>query len=173
MPNIGGRGYVKSGNDLMQAAQMAWAGEKYTGTPKIQLKDVYWLDEEPMPELKKLEGVLYTPGEIAQALASARAAARAAGLGRRRDRACSRAALNVPPQSKPWPNPLSEQLTMTAPVDARYLNTERDLTADKHIVINEMSAPGWPKAGRPRRSHRLPGPHSTGARPRRCARTSA
>ncbi len=136
LPNLGGRGYIKSGNELMQAAQIAWAGEKYTGTPKVTLKDVYWLDEEKLPDPKALGKVLYTPGEIAQALRLEEpprvlldwiVGAMAVQANR----------LGVPPQSKPWPNPLPEQLSMTSPVDARYLNTERDLTPEKTIVINE------------------------------------
>ncbi len=136
LPNIGGRGYVKSGNDLMAGVQMAWAGEKYTGERKIQLKDVYWLDEEQVPELSALDGAQYTPGEIAQALALPEPPrvlldwiVGALGVQARR--------LGVPPQNKPWPNPLPEQLTMTAPVDAQYLNTERDLLANEQIVIND------------------------------------
>jgi DNA segregation ATPase FtsK/SpoIIIE-like protein len=139
LPSIGGRGYIKSGNDLMQGVQVAWAGERYTGDRKICLKDVYWLDEETMPDLKQVEGQLYTGGEIAQALGASEppkvllswivgaAAVQAKRLG-------------VPAQSKPWPDPLPEQLTMTSAIDARYLNTERDLLEGKRIVINETIA---------------------------------
>ena len=137
LPSIGGRGYIKSGNDLMQGVQVAWAGEKYTGERKIELKDVYWLDEEAMPDLKQLEGQLYTSGEIAQALelneppkvllnwVVGATAVQAKRLG-------------VPTQTKPWPDPLPEQLTITNPIDAAYLNTERDKLPGKHIVINEL-----------------------------------
>jgi DNA segregation ATPase FtsK/SpoIIIE-like protein len=153
LPNLGGRGYIKSGNDLMQGVQIAWAGEKYTGKPKLQLKDIYWLDEEPLPDLNKLEGAIYTPGEIAQALALPEPPrvlldwiVGATGVQARR--------LNVPAQTKPWPDPLPEQLTMTSPIDARYLNTERDVGQDKRIVIDrtvgtwldarEDALPTWP-----------------------------
>ena len=143
LPNIGGRGFVKSGNELMEGVQMAWAGEKYTGEQKIQLKDLYWLDKdentEPMPDLSKIAGVLYTPGEMAQALGLKEPprvlldwVVGALAIQARR--------LNVPTQNKPWPNPLPDQLSMTSAVDARYLNTERDLLPNKEIIINEAVA---------------------------------
>ncbi|MDW8326541.1 MAG: FtsK/SpoIIIE domain-containing protein [Anaerolineales bacterium] len=139
LPNIGGRGYIQVGNDVLTALQVARVGGDYNDERTEVLRDVIWLDEEALPDQNKAaDAPLYSATEVAEAL----------GLkpgekpGTLVDWIVGIAALRakrdgVPPQTKPWPDPLPEHLSLTDPVDARYLNTERALGPDKTIIINE------------------------------------
>jgi DNA segregation ATPase FtsK/SpoIIIE-like protein len=139
LPNLGGRGYIQVGNDVLQAVQMARAGGDYTDDRAVALRDVIWLDEEQMPSADAGgDQPLYSALEIAEAL----------GLkpgekpGTLVDWMVGLAALRakrdgVPVQTKPWPDPLPEHLALTDPIDARYLNTERALGPDRTLVVNE------------------------------------
>jgi S-DNA-T family DNA segregation ATPase FtsK/SpoIIIE len=138
LPNMGGRGYIQVGNDILTAIQVARAGGDYSDDRLETLRDVIWLDEEPMP--RQAAGgsqAMYSGTEIAEALGlkpDEKAATLVdwvvgiTALRAKRD--------GVPVQTKPWPNPLPAHLTLTEPVDAQYLNTERDLGADRTIVLN-------------------------------------
>src|SRR5579859_4451493 len=138
LPNMGGRGYIQVGNDILTAIQVARAGGDYSDDRLETLRDVIWLDEEPMP--RQAAGgsqAMYSGTEIAEALGlkpDEKAATLVdwvvgiTALRAKRD--------GVPVQTKPWPNPLPAHLTLTEPVDAQYLNTERDLGADRSIVLN-------------------------------------
>ena len=140
LPNLGGRGYVQSGNDIMQGVQVAWAGADYSDDRKVSLPDVIWLDEVSKDFIKNsnsadapefaitevAEALMMKPGELPKALLDWIVGV--AALRAQRD--------GVPPQKKPWPNPLPEHLSLTDPIDAGYLNTERPLEANKTLTIN-------------------------------------
>ena len=137
LPNIGGRGYVQSGNELMTPVQVAWAGGPYTDDRNVALKDVIWLDEESVPVVNPGDVPDYTGSEVAEALGMKPGelpktvldwAVGVAAIRARRD--------GVPLQTKPWPNPLPEFLSLTSPVDAKFLNTERTVI-NEQITINE------------------------------------
>jgi S-DNA-T family DNA segregation ATPase FtsK/SpoIIIE len=138
LPNIGGRGYVQSGNELMTPIQVAWAGGGYTDDRNIALKDVIWLDEESIPVVNPGDVPDFTGPEVAEALGMKPGelpktvldwAVGVAAIRAKRD--------GVPPQTKPWPNPLPEFLSLTSPIDASFLNTERTVV-DEKLTINEL-----------------------------------
>jgi DNA segregation ATPase FtsK/SpoIIIE-like protein len=138
LPNIGGRGYIQVGNDVLTAMQVARAGGDYTDDRTITLPDVVWLDETPsLVAQQGPDAPLYSPQELAEALSMKPGEVPTtlvdwvvgiAAIRAKRD--------GVPPQSKPWPEPLPEFLSLTEPVDARYLNTEREIAKDDTLVIN-------------------------------------
>ena len=138
LPNMGGRGYIQVGNDILTAVQVARAGGDYSDDRLDTLKDIIWLDEESMPRASANGNQpLYSGPEIAEAL-GLKPGEKAATLV---DWVVGITALRakrdgIPVQTKPWPNPLPAHLTLTEHVDAQYLNTERDLGADKSIIIN-------------------------------------
>ena len=139
LPNMGGRGYVQVGNDILTALQVARAGGDYSDDRQETLRDVIWLDEEAMPRpsangsqplysgLEIAEALGLKPGEKATTLVDWVVGVTA--IRAKRD--------GVPVQTKPWPDPLPAHLSLTEPVDAQYLNTERVLSADNSIIINE------------------------------------
>ncbi|MCL4505430.1 MAG: FtsK/SpoIIIE domain-containing protein [Chloroflexi bacterium] len=142
LPNIGGRGYVQSGNELMTPVQVAWAGGSYSDDRNVSLKDVIWLDEESIPSVNAGDAPEYTATEIAEALALKPGelpktvldwAVGVAAIRAQRD--------GVPVQTKPWPNPLPEFLSLTTPVDATFLNTERTVV-NNALILNE-NVNGW------------------------------
>ena len=139
LPNMGGRGYIQVGNDILTAIQVARAGGDYSDERSETLRDVIWLDEESLPRPSANGNQpLYSGPEIAEAL-GLKPGEKAAtlvdwivgitALRAKRD--------GIPPQTKPWPNPLPAHLSLTDAVDAQYLNTERDLGTHKSIIINE------------------------------------
>lgn len=137
LPNIGGRGYVQSGNELMLPVQVAWAGGGYSDDRTIALKDVFWLDEESIPAVTGDDVAQYTDTEVAEALHLRPGETPKTVLDWMVGVAAIRAQLDgVPPQTKPWPNPLPEFLSLTEPIDAAFINTER-IVDDKKIVLNE------------------------------------
>jgi len=139
LPNLGGRGYIQVGNDVLTAVQVARAGGDYTDDRKVTLKDVIWLDDEALPSASESgEAPLYTGVELGEVLGLKPGEAPGtlvdwivgiAALRAQRD--------GVPPQKKPWPNPLPDFLSLTQPIDAEYLNTERAVTADQTLIIDE------------------------------------
>ncbi len=138
LPNLGGRGYIQSGNELMAGIQVAWAGGPYSEDHKVSLKDVIWLDEESMPADAN-ETSEFTASEVAEALHLKEGELPKTVLEWMVGSMALRAKRDgVPQQRKPWPEPLPEFLALTDPVDASYLNTDRDLLAGKKIVINTL-----------------------------------
>ena len=138
LPNIGGRGYVQSGNELMTPVQVAWAGGAYTDDRNISLKDVFWLDEESIPVVNPDDVPEYSATEVGEVLGMRPGETPKTVL----DWSVGVAALRakregIPPQTKPWPNPLPEFLTLTSPIDAKFLNTERTIVNEK-LTINEL-----------------------------------
>ena len=119
--------------------QVARAGGDYSDDRTVVLRDVIWLDDEAMPgQQAGGDAPLYSALEIAEALGlkpgekpttmvdwmvgiagAARPARRRAGA-----------------DASPGPIRCPANLSLTDPVDARYLNTERDVAADRTIVIN-------------------------------------
>ncbi|MGD8730597.1 MAG: FtsK/SpoIIIE domain-containing protein [Anaerolineales bacterium] len=156
LPNMGGRGYIQVGNDILVPLQVARVAGDYSDDRTVVLRDVIWLDDEKLPgdegtddqplysELEIAEALKMDPGELPTTMLDwivGIAAIRA-----KRD--------NVPVQRKPWPDPLPKHLSLTDPVDARYLNTERELRDDKTIIIhegllewleNDKEDPIWPE----------------------------
>ena len=138
LPNIGGRGYVQVGNDVLQAVQMARAGGDYSDDRKVPLRDVYWLDDEIMPALNvPSDAPAYSGVELGEALGLKPGEKPTTlvdwivgitALRATRD--------NVPKQVKPWPEVLPEHLSLTDPVDARYLNSDRVIGPERTVVIN-------------------------------------
>src|SRR6185295_17824225 len=139
LPNMGGRGYIQVGNDILTAVQVARAGGDYSDDRQETLRDVIWLDEEAMPRASANGNQpLYSGLEIAEAL-GLKPGEKAATLV---DWVVGVTAIRakrdgVPVQTKPWPDPLPVHLSLTEPIDAQYLNTERVLSADDTIIINE------------------------------------
>ncbi len=139
LPNLGGRGFIQVGNDILQAAQVARAGGDYSDERVEVLRDVIWLDEEALPGASAAgDAPLYSSLEVAEALGLKPGEKPGtlvdwivglAAIRARRD--------GVPAQTKPWPDPLPAHLSLTDPVDARYLNSERSLAADRTLVVNE------------------------------------
>ncbi len=137
LPNIGGRGYIQSGNELMTTIQVAWAGGSYSDDRTVALKDVIWLDDEVLPTAKSSDAPKYSATEVAEALGMKPGETPKTVLDWMVGVAAIRAQReDVPKQTKPWPEPLPEFLSLTSPVDARFLNTERT-TVDGAVVINE------------------------------------
>ncbi|MBM4423806.1 MAG: hypothetical protein FJ030_10485 [Chloroflexi bacterium] len=138
LPNIGGRGYIQVGNDILQGAQIARAGGDYSDDRTEVLRDVIWLDDEAQMSGKDgQDQPAYSALEVAEALGMKPGEKPGtlvdwivgiAALRAKRD--------GVPPQKKPWPDPLPEHLPLNEPVDAEYLNTERTIV-DKKIVIDQ------------------------------------
>jgi len=137
LANIGGRGYIQVGNDILQGVQMARAGGDYSDDRTTNMRDVIWLDDEAMPQ-QGADQPLYSPSELAEALGMKPGEKPGTlvdwivgicALRAKRD--------GIPLQKKPWPSPLPEFLSLTEPIDAEYLNTERALDQGNTIVINE------------------------------------
>src|SRR3990172_2747500 len=138
LPNIGGRGYIQVGNDVLVSLQVARVGGDYTDDRTVVLRDVIWLDEEAMPgEQTGGDQPLYSALEIAEALGMNPGEQPTTMLDWVVGIAVLRAPRDgVPVQRKPWPDPLPANLSLTDSVDARYLNTERDIADDRTILIN-------------------------------------
>ena len=69
LPNMGGRGYIQVGNDVLVPMQVARVGGDYSDDRTVVLKDVIWLDEEQAPgEGASDDQPLYSDLEIAEAL---------------------------------------------------------------------------------------------------------
>ena len=138
LPNLGGRGYIQVGNDVITPIQVAWAGKPYSDERKITLKDVIWLDEEKMPSnTASADAPLYSRTELAEALKLKPGEYPGTVMDWLVGIAAARAQRDgVPKQNKPWPDPLPNYLCLTRPIDARYLNTERALRDDKTLVLN-------------------------------------
>lgn len=138
LPNIGGRGYVQVGNDVLQAVQMARAGGDYSDDRKVPLRDVYWLDEEIMPALNvPSDAPAYSGVELGEALGLKPGEKPTTLVDWIVGITALRAVRdNVPKQVKPWPEVLPEHLSLTDPVDARYLNSDRVIGPDRTVVIN-------------------------------------
>ncbi|HLF00418.1 MAG TPA: FtsK/SpoIIIE domain-containing protein, partial [Anaerolineales bacterium] len=139
LANLGGRGYIQVGNDVLQASQIARAGGDYSDDRSEVVRDVIWLDEESLPS-QSADGnaPLYTASELAEALGMKPGEKPGTlvdwivgicALRAKRD--------GVPPQRKPWPDPLPVHLPLTEPVDALYLNTERTVGPEKTVIIDE------------------------------------
>jgi S-DNA-T family DNA segregation ATPase FtsK/SpoIIIE len=139
LPNMGGRGYIQVGNDVLVPMQVARVGGDYSDDRKVVLKDVVWLDEkQETPGADAEDQPLYSELEIAEALGLNPGESPTTMLDWIVGSTIIRTARDgVPPQRKPWPDPLPANLSLTDPVDASYLNTERTLSDDKKIVINE------------------------------------
>lgn len=139
LANKGGRGYIQVGNDVLVPFQVARVGGDYSDDRTVVLKDVIWLDEVKSDGRHASDDQpLYTDVEIAEALGMGPGELPTTMLDWVVGSAVLRAQRDgVPVQRKPWPDPLPENLSLTDPVDARYLNTERTLADDKTIVINE------------------------------------
>ena len=74
LPNMGGRGYIQVGNDILTAVQVARAGGDYSDDRLETLSDIIWLDEEAMPRpAANGNQPLYSGLEIAEALGLSRA----------------------------------------------------------------------------------------------------
>ncbi|HEX9676195.1 MAG TPA: FtsK/SpoIIIE domain-containing protein, partial [Anaerolineales bacterium] len=138
LANIGGRGYIQVGNDVLVPVQVARVGGDYTDDRTVVLRDVIWLDEEVMPgEQAGGDQPLYSALEIAEALGMNPGEQPTTMLDWVVGMAVLRAQRDgVPVQRKPWPDPLPANLSLTDPVDARYLNTERAIADDRTILIN-------------------------------------
>ncbi|HRF48307.1 MAG TPA: FtsK/SpoIIIE domain-containing protein, partial [Anaerolineales bacterium] len=138
LPNLGGRGYIQVGNDILSAMQVARAGGDYTDDRTQTLPDVIWLDEQPsILSQQGPDAPLYAPQEVGEALGMKPGDVPTtlvdwivgiAALRAKRD--------GVPVQTKPWPDPLPTDLSLTEPVDARYLNTERTLEPNRTLTVN-------------------------------------
>jgi S-DNA-T family DNA segregation ATPase FtsK/SpoIIIE len=139
LPNMGGRGYIQVGSDILVPIQVARTAGDYSDDRTVVLRDVIWLDDEKMPgkgagkdqpiysELEIAEALQMGPGELPTTMLDWIVGITA--IRAKRD--------NIPVQTKPWPDPLPKELSLTDPVDARYLNTEREIKDDKTIVIHE------------------------------------
>ena len=133
LPNKAGRGYVQVGSDLLQPIQVAWAGAPYNDERTVVLRDVIWLDEESLPDASaSADAPLYSALEISEALGMRPGETPSNVLDWIVGTAAVRAQRDgVPVQTKPWPDPLPEHLSLTDPLDARYLNTERSLGPER------------------------------------------
>jgi len=140
LPNKAGRGYVQVGNDLLQPIQVAWAGAPYNDERIVLLRDVIWLDEEALPAASaSADAPAYSALEISEALGMRPGETPSNVLDWLVGTAAVRAQRDgVPVQTKPWPDPLPEHLSLTDPHDARYLNTDRALGPDRTIVVNPV-----------------------------------
>jgi DNA segregation ATPase FtsK/SpoIIIE-like protein len=139
LPNMGGRGYIQVGNDVLVPMQVARVAGDYSDDRTVVLRDVIWLDDEGAPEEGAGEDQpLYSELEIAEVLNMGPGELPTTMLDWMVGIAAIRAKRDgVPVQTKPWPDPLPENLSLTDPVDASYLNTERTIADDRTLVINE------------------------------------
>jgi S-DNA-T family DNA segregation ATPase FtsK/SpoIIIE len=137
LPNKAGRGFIQVGSDLLQPIQVAWAGAAYNDERTVVLRDVIWLDDESLPDASAAaDAPLYSALEISEALGLRSGETPSNVLDWIVGTAAVRAQRDgVPVQTKPWPDPLPEHLSLTDPLDARYLNTD-PLEAERTIVIN-------------------------------------
>jgi DNA segregation ATPase FtsK/SpoIIIE-like protein len=156
LPNMGGRGYIQVGNDILTPLQVARVAGDYSDDRTVVLRDVIWLDEttgkgeqsgddQPLySELEIAEAINMKPGELPTTMLDWIVGITA--IRAKRD--------SVPVQRKPWPDPLPTNLSLTDPVDARYLNTDREISDDRNIVIsepldewlnNDAEEPIWPE----------------------------
>ena len=144
LPNIGGRGYIQVGNDILVPVHVARVAGDYSDDRTVTLRDVIWLDEQSGPgEQAGEDQPLYSALEVAEALGLEAGEYPSTMLDWIVGITVIRAERDgVPTQTKPWPEPLPPSLSLTDPVDARYLNTERALSADRTIVISEQ-LDGW------------------------------
>ncbi|HEX9810113.1 MAG TPA: FtsK/SpoIIIE domain-containing protein, partial [Alphaproteobacteria bacterium] len=140
LPNKAGRGYVQVGSDLLQPIQVAWAGAPYNDERTVLLRDVIWLDEEALPAAgASADAPAYSALEISEALGMRPGETPSNVLDWLVGTAAVRAQRDgVPVQTKPWPDPLPEHLSLTDPLDAHYLNTERSLGPERTIVVNPV-----------------------------------
>jgi S-DNA-T family DNA segregation ATPase FtsK/SpoIIIE len=138
LPNMGGRGYIQVGNDILTPIQVARVGGDYSDDRTVVLRDVIWLDEEMVPgQDAGQDAPLYSATEIAEALGLNPGEVPTTMLDWIVGISVIRAQRDgVPVQSKPWPDPLPANLSLTDPIDARYLNTERTLAPDRTTVIH-------------------------------------
>ena len=141
LPNKAGRGYLQVGSDLLQPIQVAWAGAPYNDERTVVLRDVIWLDGDSLPDASAAADA---PSLGARNLRSAgdaagRDAEQRARLDRRHGRRAAPERDGVPVQTKPWPDPLPEHLSLTDPLDARYLNTDRSLGSRAHRLSSTRS----------------------------------
>ena len=138
LPNMGGRGYIQVGNDILTPIQVARVGGDYTDDRTVVLRDVIWLDDELFPgQDSSGDAPLYSAVEIAEALGLNPGETPTTMLDWLVGIAVIRSHRDgVPVQTKPWPDPLPANLSLTDPVDARYLNTERTVAPDRTIVLN-------------------------------------
>jgi len=138
LPNKAGRGFLQVGSDLLQPIQVAWAGAAYNDERTVVLRDVIWLDDESLPDASAAaDAPLYSALEISEALGLRSGETPSNVLDWIVGTAAVRAQRDgVPVQTKPWPDPLPEHLSLTDPLDARYLNTDRTLGPERTIVIN-------------------------------------
>jgi DNA segregation ATPase FtsK/SpoIIIE-like protein len=139
LPNMGGRGYIQVGSDILVPMQVARVAGDYSDDRTVVLRDVIWLDEQAAPgedaaedqplfsELEIAEALEMKPGELPITMLDWIVGITA--LRAKRD--------GVPVQRKPWPDPLPKNLSLTDPVDALYLNTERSISDDNTVVISE------------------------------------
>ncbi|MFV1859054.1 MAG: FtsK/SpoIIIE domain-containing protein, partial [Anaerolineales bacterium] len=139
LPNMGGRGYIQVGNDILTPLQVARVAGDYSDDRTVVLRDVIWLDEateqgeqagddQPLySELEIAEALKMKPGELPTTMLEWIVGITA--IRAKRD--------GVPVQRKPWPEPLPTNLSLTDPVDAKYLNTDRSISDDQSIVLNE------------------------------------
>ncbi len=139
LPNMGGRGYIQVGNDILVPLQVARVAGDYSDDRTVVLRDVIWLEEQQaLDQAPDEDAPLYSELEIAEALGMEAGESPTSMLDWIVGITAIRAQRDaVPVQRKPWPDPLPANLSLTAPVDARYLNTERSVSDDKTIVINE------------------------------------
>ncbi|MBM2844008.1 MAG: cell division FtsK/SpoIIIE, partial [Anaerolineales bacterium] len=140
LPNKAGRGFVQVGSDLLQPVQVAWAGAPYNDERTVLLRDVIWLDEEALPAAAaSADAPAYSALEISEALGMRPGETPSNVLDWLVGTAAVRAQRDgVPVQTKPWPDPLPEHLSLTDPLDAHYLNTERSLGPERTVVINPV-----------------------------------
>ena len=139
LPNMGGRGYIQVGNDILVPLQVARVAGDYSDDRTVVLRDVIWLDDQELPSENATEDQpLYSALEIAEALDLKPGELPTTMLEWIVGITVLRAQRDgVPVQRKPWPDPLPQNLSLTDAVDARYLNTERSISDDLTIVINE------------------------------------
>ncbi len=139
LPNIGGRGYLAVGNDVLQPIQVAWAGKPYDDTRTVTLKDVVWLDEEKMPTANPGDDApLYSLMQVSEALALPEDKKPETVL----DWIVGVTNIiekqhGLEKQSKPWPDPLPEYVSLTRPISAQYLNSDHPVREDGSVIINQ------------------------------------
>ena len=117
LPQIGGRGYVQAGTELLTEVQAAWSGAPYDGATV----------NDPAYPLDVLLRALEKQGDPPRSLLGWVVGALAAEAER----------LGVPKQMKPWPDPLPETLSLNTPIDATYIAEAKHA---KEAVINPAVA---------------------------------
>ncbi|MEK7443175.1 MAG: FtsK/SpoIIIE domain-containing protein [Chloroflexota bacterium] len=117
LPQIGGRGYVQAGTELLTEVQAAWAGAPFDGATI----------NDPAYPLDVLLRVLEKQGDPPRSMLGWVVGALAAEAER----------LNIPKQMKPWPDPLPETLSLNTPIDATYIAEAKHA---KEAVINPAIA---------------------------------